>query len=118
MAYCSVAVNAGSFNDPSQRQGLAHFMEHMLFMGSEKYPEENCYNDHLGAFGGFGNAYTEFEWTNYQFQVNYSGLKLAIDMLANNLAAPLMLGEAMDREINSIESEYQMCFPDDNVRYL
>ena len=99
MAYCAVCVGAGSFNDPTYRQGLAHFMEHMLFMGSKKYPEENAYNDHLGSFGGYGNAYTEFEWTNYSFQVTYAGLQLAVDMLASNLAAPLLLAEATDREL-------------------
>ena len=47
MAYCSIAINVGSFNDPPERQGLAHFLEHMLFMGSTQYPEEEAYSDHL-----------------------------------------------------------------------
>ena len=67
MAYASVAVNAGSYNDPQKRGGLAHFLEHMIFMGSEKYPREGAYSDFLAANGGYCNAYTEFEWTNYQF---------------------------------------------------
>ena len=75
-------------------------------MGSEKYPEENAYHDHLGSNGGYGNAYTEFEWTNYSFQVTYPGLQKAVDMLASTLAAPLLLDSATDREVNAIESEY------------
>ena len=67
MAYASVAINAGSYNDPMKRQGLAHFLEHMIFMGSDKYPDEGGYSDHMAANGGFCNAYTQFEWTNYQF---------------------------------------------------
>lgn len=43
----SVSVNAGSFNDPPHRAGLAHFLEHMIFMGSEKYPGEKAFNDHV-----------------------------------------------------------------------
>ena len=39
-------------------------------------------------------------------------------MLASNLAEPKLISDAIDREINAIESEYQMCFPDDNVRFL
>ena len=65
MAYCSLAINVGSFNDPPHRQGLAHFMEHMIFMGSEKYPDESSYSEWMGSNGGYCNAYTEFEWTNY-----------------------------------------------------
>ena len=65
MAYCSLAINVGSFNDPPHRQGMAHFMEHMIFMGSEKYPDESSYSEWMGSNGGYCNAYTEFEWTNY-----------------------------------------------------
>jgi len=80
MAYVSIAVNAGSFNDPPQRQGLAHFLEHMIFMGSQKYPGENDFNDHIAAHGGYCNAYTEFEYTNYQFKVSYEGLQKGLEL--------------------------------------
>ncbi len=65
MSYVSIAVNVGSFNDPPNRQGLAHFLEHMIFMGSTKYPGENDFSAHISANGGYTNAYTEFEYTNY-----------------------------------------------------
>lgn len=40
-------------------QGLSHYLEHMLFMGSKKYPSENEYDDFISKHGGFSNAYTE-----------------------------------------------------------
>jgi len=118
MAYASIAVNAGSFNDPKDRQGLAHFLEHMIFMGSEKFPQEDAYSEHISKNGGTCNAYTEFEWTNYQFQVTYSGLEKALDMAAALFTSPLLLEDAVDREINAVESEFKMCYSDDNVRRL
>ena len=42
----SVHVRAGHFDDPADRPGLAHFHEHMLFLGTEKYPAENEYEDY------------------------------------------------------------------------
>jgi insulysin len=65
MASISIAVNAGCFNDPKERPGMAHFLEHMIFMGSEKYPDENEFNKLISSNGGYSNAYTENEYTNY-----------------------------------------------------
>jgi nardilysin len=106
MAYVSIAVNVGSFNDPPQRQGLAHFLEHMIFMGSEKYPDENAFSDFVTAHGGYSNAFTEFEYTNYQFKVDYQGLQKALDLQAHLFASPLLLQDAMEREIKAVESEF------------
>ena len=66
----SVHVRAGHFDDPPTRAGLAHFHEHMLFLGTEKYPKENEYEDFLGRHGGMSNAYTDMEDTNYYFNVS------------------------------------------------
>ena len=99
MASVSIAVNAGSFNDPPTRPGLAHFLEHMIFMGSEKYPDENAFSSLISSNGGYSNAYTDNEVTNYQFKINHSQLKLALDMKANLLYKPLLKRDAMLREI-------------------
>lgn len=40
-------------------QGLSHYLEHMLFMGSKKYPDENEYDAYISNNGGMANAYTE-----------------------------------------------------------
>lgn len=44
---------------PCPSQGLSHYLEHMLFMGSERYPDENDYDAFLTAHGGASNACTE-----------------------------------------------------------
>ena len=108
MAYCSLAVNAGSFNDPPDRQGLAHFCEHMVFTGSHKYPDVNAYNDHVAENGGYCNAYTEYEWTNYYFEVSYLGLEKTLDMVAANMEQPTLERDTMEKEINAVESEFKM----------
>ena len=75
IAYCALSVNVGSFNDPPHRNGLAHFLEHMIFMGSEDFPDEDAYSSHISEHGGYCNALTEFERTCFTFEVNYSGLE-------------------------------------------
>jgi nardilysin len=54
-----MAVGIGSLSDPLHLQGLSHYLEHMLFMGSEQWPDENEYDSYLTKHGGSSNAYTE-----------------------------------------------------------
>jgi hypothetical protein len=58
-AAAAMAVGVGSFSDPREVQGLSHYLEHMLFMGSEAFPDENEYDAFLSKHGGSSNAYTE-----------------------------------------------------------
>ena len=66
----------------------------MIFMGSTKYPDETEFGNLVAENGGYSNAYTEFEYTNYQFKINYDSLKKALDMKANLLAEPILKGDA------------------------
>jgi secreted Zn-dependent insulinase-like peptidase len=45
-------VNSGNLNDPKEAQGIAHFCEHMLFLGTENYKEENAYSKFVSQNGG------------------------------------------------------------------
>ena len=49
---CSMNVRVGYFDDPVQLPGLAHFCEHMLFLGTEDYPLEGEYKRYLSQFSG------------------------------------------------------------------
>ena len=57
-AATALLVNVGSYHDPPHLQGLSHFLEHMLFLGTEDHPEENAYDKFLSSRGGNDNAYT------------------------------------------------------------
>lgn len=67
-------MNAGSLEEPENMNGLAHFLEHMLFYGSKKYPEENYLDKFLSKKSGFSNAFTSNQKTVYFFVVENSGL--------------------------------------------
>ena len=76
-------VPAGSFNDPPDYEGLAHFCEHMLFIGTKKYPETNQYSHFLQTHGGGDNAFTSTQNTNYFFSVEAEYFSTALDMFAH-----------------------------------
>ncbi|KAK9498642.1 hypothetical protein O3M35_003228 [Rhynocoris fuscipes] len=116
LAACSLTVGVGSFSDPINIQGLAHFLEHMLFMGSEKYPKENEFDAFIKKKGGSDNATTECEYTTFYFECQEKYLLTAMDIFSNFFIAPLLKKEAMTREREAVESEFQMALPSDNHR--
>ena len=63
----SLTVNAGHFDDPNDRQGMAHFIEHMLFLGTEAYPDPGYFSQFINQAGGHCNAWTGTEHSSYFF---------------------------------------------------
>ena len=92
-------VAVGHMVDPPALPGLAHFCEHMLFLGTEKYPDENEYSKYLSQHGGGSNAYTSGDHTNYYFDVSPAHLEGALDRFAQFFLAPLFTATATDREV-------------------
>ncbi|GLT29356.1 hypothetical protein SLA2020_042280 [Shorea laevis] len=72
-------VGVGSFSDPDGLEGLAHFLEHMLFYATEKYPLEDSYSKYISEHGGRTNAFTASESTNFHSDVNIDGFEEALD---------------------------------------
>uniref|UniRef100_A0A8C1X4B7 Nardilysin a (N-arginine dibasic convertase) n=1 Tax=Cyprinus carpio TaxID=7962 RepID=A0A8C1X4B7_CYPCA len=112
----ALCIGVGSFSDPSDLPGLAHFLEHMVFMGSEKYPSENGFDAFLKKHGGSDNASTDCERTIFQFDVQRKHFKEALDRWAQFFICPLMIEDAIDREVEAVDSEYQLAKPSDSHR--
>ncbi|RUS68868.1 hypothetical protein EGW08_023369 [Elysia chlorotica] len=98
-------VHIGSLKDPWDIPGLAHFCEHMLFLGTRKYPEENEYNKFLSEHGGMSNAFTSSENTNYYFDISPDYLAGALDRFSQFFCSPLFTASATGREVNAVDSE-------------
>lgn len=109
-------VNVGAFSDYEHLPGLAHFCEHLLFMGTEKYPDENEYSSYLSNHGGHSNAYTAAEDTNYYFEVNHQYLEGALDRFSQFFIAPLFDPSCKDREIRAVDSENKKNLQNDTWR--
>ena len=109
-------VKVGSLHDPSHANGLAHFLEHMLFLGTKKYPEENSYSKHIQNNGGAKNAATAEDYTYYYFDVKNEAYPQAIDLFSQFFKEPLFTESATDRELNAVDSEYKKNLSDDHRR--
>lgn len=115
-AAAAMCVRTGSFSDPYDAQGLAHFLEHMLFMGSTDFPDENEYDSFLSKRGGCSNAYTETEHTCYHFEVKRDCLKGALRRFSQFFVSPLVKAEAMEREVLAVDSEFNQVLQNDSCR--
>ena len=112
----SLDVNIGSRQDPLDYQGLAHFLEHMLFLGTEKYPDPGEYQRFISEHGGTHNAGTGLENTNYFFDIDAVYLEPALDRFSQFFTSPNFDAKYVDRERNAVESEYRLKIKDDGRR--
>ncbi|PQM40259.1 nardilysin-like [Prunus yedoensis var. nudiflora] len=115
-AAAAMSIGIGSFSDPIEAQGLAHFLEHMLFMGSTEFPDENEYDSYLSKHGGSSNAYTEAEHTCYHFEVKWEFLKGALRRFSQFFVSPLVKIEAMEREVQAVDSEFNQVLQNESCR--
>jgi nardilysin len=116
MAAAGLCIGVGSFSDPKNIPGMAHFLEHMVFMGSEKFPQENDFDSFISKRGGSDNASTDCEVTTFYFECLEKDLFTALDKFAQFFISPLMKRTSISREMEAIESEFQIALPSDTFR--
>ena len=115
-AAAAMAVSAGSLADPPTLPGLAHYLEHMLFMGSTKFPDENDYDAFLSKHGGSSNAYTDMEETVFYFDAVPAALLPALDRFAQFFTCPLVKADALEREVGAVDNEFSGVLQSDGCR--
>jgi insulysin len=118
-AGAAMDVHVGACSDPIQVPGLAHFNEHMLFLGTKQYPQEASFETFLANNGGTSNAYTDSENTVYHFtmQAERDGkLQEGLSRFGSFFTSPLFTESATGRELNAIESENAKNLQSDNFR--
>ncbi|WP_426358056.1 insulinase family protein [Pseudocolwellia sp. HL-MZ19] len=109
----ALAVNVGHFSDPSDRHGLAHFLEHMLFLGTEKYPDGSEYQKFISQHGGHNNAWTATEHTCFFLDINYQFFEQALDRFSQFFTKPLLSEAFIQSERKNIDAEYKLKLKDD-----
>ncbi len=112
----SLAVNTGHFDDPEDRQGMAHFIEHMLFLGTDLYPESGGFAQFVSQGGGNSNAWTGTEHSSYFFDINNALFEEALTQFSRFFIAPLFSPQDAEKERNAIDAEFKLKIKDDGRR--
>ncbi|WP_201264048.1 insulinase family protein [Salinivibrio sp. HTSP] len=109
----ALSVNVGHFHDPVERQGLAHFLEHMLFLGTDQYPVIGDFQRFISQHGGHNNAWTGTEHTTFFFDIRPSQFAASLDRFSAFFISPRFDADAVDKERQSVDAEYRMKLNDD-----
>ena len=112
----AISLAIGSMDEPQSQAGLAHYLEHMVLMGSKRFPEPGNFSDYLAKHGGSHNASTGSNYTDFYFEVENSALKGATERLADALAEPLLDPVNADKERNAVNAELTMARSRDGHR--
>ena len=99
-------VAAGSHDVPGEWPGMAHFLEHLLFLGSERFPAPDNLMAYVQRHGGQVNARTSERHTDFFFELPPSAFAGGLERLCDMLANPCMNMEAQLREREVLHAEF------------
>jgi zinc protease len=105
IAYYTI-VRTGSRNEVEKGlSGFAHFFEHMMFRGTDAYPQEK-YNDVLKSLGADSNAYTNDDWTCYHMTIPATALARAVEIEADRFQNLKYDVPSFQKEARAVLGEY------------
>ncbi len=106
-AAAALALPVGSLDDPDSQPGLAHYLEHMLFLGSEAYPRAEDYQSFITRNGGQTNAATGYTSTVYMMEVDPPAFAEGLRRMADTLARPRLDPGYADKERSAVNAEME-----------
>lgn len=112
----ALAVGVGSWSDPKQYPGMAHFLEHMLFKGTKEFPDPEAFPQYIHDHGGSTNAYTSLDRTVYMFSVNNDSLPGALERFSQFFIDPLFKTSEVEKELHSVDQEHAKNIQSDSRR--
>lgn len=112
-----VAVGAGSRYETKKINGISHFLEHMFFKGSKKYPSAEQIATLVDGIGAVNNAATDKEVTYFWIKSAAKHIELSADILSSMIKESLLSEEEIEREKGVIVEELRM-YRDNPARYV
>lgn len=115
-----VAFDAGARSEREDENGMAHFLEHLVFKGGESYPTYKEVNETAERLGGVLNAYTSHDLVAFHITVRARSAARAIDLLTDFVGRPRIDPEELDRERGVVIQEINRAYdqPSTVAEYL
>ena len=100
-----IFIKVGSINENMDEKGMSHFLEHILFKGTEKRNNPKAIAKELDSVGGYFNAYTDKDVTCYIVKINSDHIKIALDILSDMLFNSIFNNDEFEMERNVVVEE-------------
>ncbi len=115
-----VAFDAGARTERADENGMAHFLEHLVFKGGEKYATYTDVNETAERLGGVLNAYTSHDVVAFHITVRAESAGTAIDLLTDFVGRPRIDEQELDRERGVVIQEINRAYdqPSTVAEYL
>jgi predicted Zn-dependent peptidase len=115
-----IAFDAGARNERPEENGMAHFLEHLVFKGGQSYPTYRDVNETAERLGGVLNAYTSHDLVAFHITVRAESAAPAIDLLTDFVGRPRIDPEELDRERGVVIQEINRAYdqPSTVAEYL
>jgi predicted Zn-dependent peptidase len=115
-----VAFDAGARSERTEENGMAHFLEHLVFKGGQSYPTYKDVNETAERLGGVLNAYTSHDLVAFHITVRAQSAPQAIDLLSDFVGRPRLDAEELDRERGVVIQEINRAYdqPSTVAEYL
>src|SRR5690348_5239377 len=110
-----VAFDAGARTERPEENGMAHFLEHLVFKGGESYPTYKDVNETAERLGGVLNAYTSHDLVAFHITVRAESAPQAIDLLSDFVGRPRLDAEELDRERGVVIQEINRAYDQPSV---
>jgi predicted Zn-dependent peptidase len=110
-----IAFDAGARNERPEENGMAHFLEHLVFKGGETYPSYKDVNQTAERLGGVLNAYTSHDLVAFHITVRAESASQAIDLLTDFVGRPRLDAEELDRERGVVIQEINRAYDQPSI---
>ncbi len=105
-----LAFDAGARTERPQENGMAHFLEHLVFKGGQTYATHTAINETAERLGGVLNAYTSHDLVAFHITVRAEAAAEAIDLLTDFVGRPRLDAEELDRERGVVIQEINRAY--------
>ena len=108
-------IKTGSVNENDKLSGISHFLEHMLFNGTKKFKPGEI-DEYLDAKGGYNNAFTSLDVTNYYVSIPVDEAEAAYEVVSDMVFNALLLQSEIDREKPVVLQEINRKYDDPSYK--